>query len=117
MAARDELYILVETLSDEEAAATLTYARGLARQRRPTAHDRLVARMEPSAVPSTAFLSSASPGLATLASAQGVRPVAHVEDLQATVWPVEEDPNLFIATLRQWRQAGSLPQGREPYLT
>jgi hypothetical protein len=109
MTTRDELHSLVDHLSDDAAAAALSYVRQLARDQNshtPTAQERLARRMGPSTVAGTAFVAQPPADLAALAAQQGVRPVTRFEDLLTDIWPEDEDIDDFIATLRQWRHEG-----------
>lgn len=106
MTTRDELHTLVDHLSDDDIVAALAYVRQLAE--RPhgsaaTAQERLAQRMRPSVVTGAQFVAQSPADLTTLATQQGVRPVASFDNLLTDIWPQDEDIDTFDATLRRWR--------------
>lgn len=44
------------------------------------------------------------PDLATLADEQGISAVEDIDGLAGDFWPEDEDPDEFVATLREWRR-------------
>ena len=40
---------------------------------------------------------------------QGVKPIKDIESLRGDFWPEEEDPDLFDATIRAWREGRPAP--------
>jgi len=107
MAMRDDLHALVDALSDEDAPTALTYLHQLAGTGSPPARDPLTTRMGPATLSGRTFMSRAPVSAASLAAAQGVRPITSVEALHTDLWPDDpaDDPDLFTQTLRAWRQA------------
>lgn len=109
MTTREELHTLVDRLSDDTAADVLAYVRHLTQEPghlTKTARDRLAHRMGPSAMTGTAFFNRSPTDLATLAVQQGVRPVTNFDNLLVGIWPEDEDLDMFLATLHQWRHEG-----------
>ncbi len=106
MAMRDDLHVLVDALSEEQAPTALTYLRRLTTTPSRPESDPLSERMGPATVSGQTFLTSPPATAASLAAAQGVPPIASLEALKTDVWPTDpaEDPDLFSQTLRRWRQ-------------
>lgn len=82
---RQELHELVDRLSDEDAAALLVDARRLA-GRRGRGHE-----------------------LPTLHTAP---PIASIDELRGEIFPSEERVEEFDATIRRWREEGSVRHAR-----
>lgn len=106
MTVREELHTLVDRLSDDTAVDVLAYVRQLAQEpwnHTKTAQDRLVHHMGPSAVAGTAFFTQPPTDLDTLATQQEVRTVTNFDDLLVDIWPEDENLDVFLTTLHQWR--------------
>ncbi|MBI4491943.1 MAG: hypothetical protein HY690_04025 [Chloroflexi bacterium] len=98
MTIKEELHSLVDRLGDEQAMETLAFLRRLVRQGEVVhgkASASLTKRMGPRTVSGRAFHAQPSMNLEALAAQQGVRPVAHFDELLGNFWPEEENVPTF----------------------
>lgn len=108
MAAKEELYELVEQLGDDGVSDALGYVRALVDQdarNLQAARDRLNQRMGPSVVSDREFFAQRETlDFETLARRQGVLPVTRFEDLLGDFWPEDEKGEEFDEWLRRIRR-------------
>jgi hypothetical protein len=83
---KQELYGLVERLTDDEVAETLAFARRLLTERSPA--DDLAAVRRAIGRPTAVVLAA---------------PIGSIDELRAHSWPEEDDVDEAIATIRRWR--------------
>lgn len=100
MSIKDEIHDLVNQLDDEQMPDALDYLQRLLAEghtEADTARARLARRMGPGVVSGRLFFAAQPTDLATIAAAQGVRPVTNVDDLLGDFWPEDETADEFIA--------------------
>jgi hypothetical protein len=105
---KEQLHLLVDRLSDEQAEEALPWVRRLVEvdgQDEETASAPF-RRPAPPLVSGFEFRTQPKRSLEELAADQGVKPIASIDDLRADFWPEDESIDDFIAAVREWRRNG-----------
>jgi hypothetical protein len=99
MVTKEHLHRLVDTLPESLVVEAAALLEGLGRRDRST--DGVVDPMAPAVFLTEELRQRLDPPTAVIEAP----PITSIDELRGNYWPVVDDPNAFIATIRQWRDA------------